>query len=42
LFATNLFLGKFLKERDSYFCKKMLKSSAVCGWRIKTNAEIEE
>lgn len=42
LFATNLFLGKFLKERGLYFCKQRLSTTAVCGWRIKTNAEIEE
>jgi phage/plasmid-associated DNA primase len=42
LFASNLFLSKFLKERGLYFCKQRLSTTAVCGWRIKSDAEIEE
>jgi len=42
LFATNLFLGRFLKERKQTFCKQQLNSTSVCGWRLKSIVEIEE
>jgi len=43
--TKNLFLSKYLKSRDSHYCKKKLTSVCICGWKEKIpedNEEIEE
>lgn len=33
----NVFLRKFIKRRDEYFNKKMLKCDCIVGWRYRVN-----
>lgn len=39
--TKNLFLSKYLKSRDSHYCKNKLKTTCICGWKQKEQEEIE-